>query len=537
MIQVFFDNQIGARIDLSDGYLEVASEYTSIEITTGTSTIVVQGQAMMERSEEGFVLAVSDGTVNFDGMEMESGSIIALDSYGEINTNPIISMTSFGPSAYVLGLPGEAVSVVFSWNSFFFNPDTYVIVEIAADRRFNRILETRDIGVINGTATDGDAATSVSISLESGSYWWRAYPASAESRTPINSFFPSGTLEVIPVAAALLLSPPNTAELVFPVESVIPLSWTVVEGASAYLVEISARADMSAPAVSRRVLENSVTQTGLDFGRWYWRVTPVFPPHFRGSAAASATGEFSVIRGSPILAAPVLTFPPSDGKVFIESSSRLMWNHDPAAAFWIVELADNSTMANPVIRQNAASNFFPLLSTFLYAGKTWYWRITAMGGAEPAVSDIWKFEVSSGSQPVVGRPVLSTIPQLPPIIFGGGIDNWDDLDPEAAANNDRVLSRIVRFLEVNTEYRLRVEGHANPTVDPHDTEARRREYTEELQPMSEIRARAIVGLLVTLGADPNRLEYRGLGGERPMAAWEDRANWWRNRRVEFILFK
>jgi len=487
---------------------------------------------MMERSEEGFVLAVSEGSARFDDMEMEAGSILALDSDGEINTEPIISMTSFGASAYVLGLPGEAVPVVFSWNEFFFNADTFVIVEIATDRRFNHIVETRDILPQYGSAL------SVSIPLESGTYWWRAFPVNIGSRDPINRFFPSGTLEVIPATTARLLSPSNTAELVFPAETIIPLSWSVVESASAYLVEISARADISNPVVSRRVEENSVTQAGLDYGRWYWRITPVFPPRIKGSVTPSSIGEFSIIRGNPVLAAPVLTHPIEVGKMFPDSNAnRLMWNHDPNAASWLVELADNPAMVNPAVRQNAASNFFPVPSELLQAGKTWYWRITAMGGAEPAVSDVRKFEVDTGSPPPVARPVLPTLPQLPPIIFGANIGNWDNLDPETAANNDRTLLRIVRLLETNKEYRLRVEGHANPTVDPRNTEAHERENTEELHPISETRAKAIVDLLVKLGADPNRLEFKGIGGDHPIVAWEDVSNWWRNRRAEFVLLE
>ena len=422
MIQIFFDNLDGAQIDFYSGNLDVASEHTNILITSGTSSIVVGGQARMGRNEEGFVLAVLEGQANFDGAEMEAGSILALDQDGEVNTNPIIAMTSFGPSASVLGIHGETTPVVFSWNDFYFTPDTHVIVEIAADRRFNRIVETRYV----------HNALSVSIPLENGNYWWRAFPASAVSRQPASRFYPSGTLEVIPVSQANLLSPSHAAELLFSTEPHVSFSWSAVEGASSYLLEISSQEDMSRPAVSRRVESSPVTQTGLDFGRWYWRVTPVFPRRFRGPVIPSATGEFSIVRGQ----APVVT-----------------------------------------------------------------------------------------------------IPHLPPVIFGGYIVNWEDLDAETTLSNNRVLWRITQFLNTNREYRMLVEGHANSTINPANIAARIQEQTRELLPMSEIRARAVVELLVELGVDPNQLEYRGIGGERPIAAWEDVRSWWRNRRVEFIVLE
>ena len=552
MVQIFFDTRIGTQIDFIEGNLEVVSEDRNIVITTGDSVIVVEGQAIMDKSEDGFVLSVSEGQASFDGMEVEAGNVLAFDSYGEISTNPIITVTSFGPFASFLGLPGEAVNVVFSWNNFFFNPDTRVIVEIAADRRFNRIVN-RDI-------IAGDGISSVSIPLEHGTYWWRAFPASANSLQPINRLFPSGMLEIIPAVEPLLLSPLHEEELVFPDGSRVSFSWSVTEGAFAYLLEISAYADMRSPVVFRRIEENSVTQTGLDYGDWFWRVTPLFPPQTKGEALSSATGEFSVIRGAPIIAAPILA--PAAGNL-------LMWNHDSNAAFWIIELADNFAMINPAVRQNTTSNFFSFSPELLQAGRNWYWRVTALGGAYPAVSVVQRFEAtdtrplaSAIARPAIFQvaatpavqvtpdpPAMTEIPVLPedpetpavletphfpPVIFSANIGDWYALGETAASNNITLLD-IVRFLESSGEFRLRVEGHANATVNPANIEGRQREHIEELQPLSEIRAQAVVNRLVELGADPDRLDYEGLGGERPIAAWGDTANWWRNRRAEFIV--
>jgi len=105
------------------------------------------------------------------------------------------------------------------------------------------------------------------------------------------------------------------------------------------------------------------------------------------------------------------------------------------------------------------------------------------------------------------------------------------------AAGDEIAANIVQFLAENSGYRLRLEGHANPTINPADIDSRPREYTEELQLLSEMRARAVLDRLVELGADPSRLEYHGLGGDRPLVTWEDTANWWRNRRVEFVVLE
>ena len=315
IIKVFYSSKGEPSIDFSGGNIEVASENKNVVISSGASTIVVGGQARMNKSEEGFLLSVIDGQASFNGMEIEAGDILALDSNGEIDTRPFINMKS---SPSIDRESAGLVTVVFSWNTFHFSPDTRVIVEAAIDRGFNQIAETRYIS----------GASSVSIPLRKGNYWWRAYPVSSDSLEPVNKFYPSGVLEVV-----------------------------------------------------------------------------------------------------------------------------------------------------------------------------------------------------------------SAVPQVPPVMFGKNTEDWDDLDAEAIANNEKILSQILMILNTNKEYKLRVEGHANSAINPRNASDRLSEFTLELKPLSEMRAKAIMNQLIRLGADPGRLEYYGFGGEHPIAAWEDADNWYKNRRVEFRFFK
>jgi hypothetical protein len=95
-------------------------------------------------------------------------------------------MTSFGSSAVVQGQSGSLVPVFFSWNKFNFRPDTHVIVEVAMDREFDKVVEERDV----------ISSVSVFISLAEGQYWWRAYPANGSGREAANAIYPSGILKV-----------------------------------------------------------------------------------------------------------------------------------------------------------------------------------------------------------------------------------------------------------------------------------------------------------------------------------------------------
>jgi flagellar motor protein MotB len=115
------------------------------------------------------------------------------------------------------------------------------------------------------------------------------------------------------------------------------------------------------------------------------------------------------------------------------------------------------------------------------------------------------------------------------------------LDPATAANNERILKRIAEILNYFGTYKVRVEGHANPTYPPNSRQRASEEKGTRsilgLQPLSEQRAKAVVDYLVRLGINRSRLSAVGMGGTRVRVQFNDKANWWKNRRVEFILEK
>jgi flagellar hook assembly protein FlgD len=130
--------------------------------------------------------------------------------------------------------------------------------------------------------------------------------------------------------------------------------------------------------------------------------------------------------------------------------------------------------------------------------------------------------------------------QVPSIIFranqadfiGKDADPVNGLSQEQIDNNNRVLRRIAQSLNKFREYHIQVEGHANPTSrNPPSAEA-----LGDLS-LSERRARAVVDSLVGFGVSRSRLGSIGRGSSRPIIAFDDRDNWWKNRRVEFILIK
>jgi outer membrane protein OmpA-like peptidoglycan-associated protein len=124
--------------------------------------------------------------------------------------------------------------------------------------------------------------------------------------------------------------------------------------------------------------------------------------------------------------------------------------------------------------------------------------------------------------------------QIPSIQFRPNFADFDGLPMEVVDNNMRIIRRIAQILNQFRDYKVQVEGHANPTQPAGS--AREREEPE-LKRISEARAKAIVEQLVRNGVARNRLTAIGAGSSKTIAAFEDRDNWWKNRRVEFYLIK
>ena len=117
------------------------------------------------------------------------------------------------------------------------------------------------------------------------------------------------------------------------------------------------------------------------------------------------------------------------------------------------------------------------------------------------------------------------------IFFAANSANFQGLSREILENNNRILQGIAETLNRSANYRLLVIGHANPTTP----DSAQRALETRLVPLSIERAQKVVSELVRLGVDRNRLSYIGAGGSMLEIPFNDRANNWRNRRVEFEL--
>lgn len=125
---------------------------------------------------------------------------------------------------------------------------------------------------------------------------------------------------------------------------------------------------------------------------------------------------------------------------------------------------------------------------------------------------------------------------VPSIVFAASSTKIVDDGTEVGEKNKQILRRIAQILNRFGSYKVLIEGHANVTRFQ-SPESIQKEDQDILRPLSLGRANEVRSELVKNGVANGRLSVAGLGGSRPVAAFDDRANIWKNRRVEFILLR
>lgn len=119
----------------------------------------------------------------------------------------------------------------------------------------------------------------------------------------------------------------------------------------------------------------------------------------------------------------------------------------------------------------------------------------------------------------------------PSIRFDPNKATFLTLSKEEIQNNRFVLERVVKILKRHPDYQIKIEGHANNVSNT------QREELQSLIPLSQQRAQTIKKILIESGIEASRLTAVGMGGRYPIVDHSRREEWWKNRRVEFILIQ
>ena len=427
MAQVFLSEDQLLTAELTDGYatvdageagagvvlvadgMEIALEAGSsvgagIESKSKTSGVVgessLKKEEVQKETEEkrGLSVQVLKGNAvvqSEDGTKVDvvEGQGIAFDKQGQ--SLPVLVVTNPLPNSKILSTTQEKVLVPFRWNfgETKISENQKVYLTVAIDKDFENVVVFEDITNQNETQ----------IQLDAEKYFWKVSVVEDATKEKVLTS-QSGKLQIIKSLKPNQIVPTENAS--FSYRSRIPsirFMWDEANQATSYKVEIATNPSMENPIVEQRTNLTSLIISTLEFGNYYWRVTPYYTINNLGFANPSEVKSFSVERKS-VLKKPSLYVPLDNGIVNTDEeigSIAFSWKRESEAESYIVKIANNSELKNPFIIETTKDNFFTFdtknVEKKLKDGK-WFWSVTVQDfeGTLSEASDIRTFFAMKG---------------------------------------------------------------------------------------------------------------------------------------------
>jgi hypothetical protein len=314
-IQRRVDGKGPVQIGLEEGHIEIDLDEGSLDLITaaqGSIPIINIGNSKV-RAQAGTVLSVDarkDGGVEVQVVEgaaivsagtkqnaaagskvLGAGTMVSIASDGTEQAVPGVMVTRPRPNARYLKNRAEPFSVDFAWNRVNLEPEKALRLEIAADQNFYRVVPPID-----------NVFETAKVALAAGNWYWRLCLDTA--------VLASGQLTIAEATGPELISPPNETMIRYSDEKpLLRFQWSERKEALTYFLEIAGMPDFSNVSISKPVDGVFYVDSSLGPGTWYWRVLPVFPKTYEGSAAYSPVSVFHIEQESGIAAERVIEPP------------------------------------------------------------------------------------------------------------------------------------------------------------------------------------------------------------------------------------
>lgn len=391
MAQVFFhDGHVETSV--SGGTFVVNSSGASngaLIKTAGSSVVVNAGSSVTANVSDsgGTKFNVASGEVVFtdeNGLAraIGEGDGIALDSNGDEQIIPLITVSSPSPNAKILAFSGSDAVVDFKWGVQNLGDGDHLVLETSRDKDFEIVEKSLDLKGI----------TNVSVDLGEGSNYWRIYPKNAGAK-----FSAQSKVKVMSAPPPQLIAPESRSTYTY--KTKFPdarFSWTSNDYVTAYDFEVADNPQMENPVIKQRTTTPSSIVSTLGTGTWYWRVTPFYKLNNIGLAAPSETRAFTITQRQK-LDPPELILPAANEKIntALKDQINFSWKNNSEAVGYQIQISQDPNCYDVKVDQKAKANFFTLKpsETGMQTG-TWYWRVTQFDGDGDISeqSEIRKFE-------------------------------------------------------------------------------------------------------------------------------------------------
>ncbi|MCL2211775.1 MAG: LysM peptidoglycan-binding domain-containing protein [Treponema sp.] len=289
------------HIELQEGNISVTCAAESSGITLnlmGTQVQTSSGTVLNAyATEEGIAVQVCEGKaeVKYEGQEkaqeISEGAMISFDSYGAERIIPSAVVMKPLPNARFLKSGAEPAQIDFLWNRVNLDDSEGLRLEIAGDMYF-----TYNYRMFN------NLDNSTQLPLNAGRWHWRLlHHGTVLNKGQFIIVDSSGPAVLTPVSGSVFrYSDIDLSQLRF--------QWADKQGASGYLIEINNTRDFSAPLKTKQTTASSLIYSELEEGTWYWRVMPVFPTMYEGTAGFSDIAYFKIEKTAD-KAAPSIEIP------------------------------------------------------------------------------------------------------------------------------------------------------------------------------------------------------------------------------------
>ena len=334
----FFMGSINITCDDDSGKIVLAIGGQIIESAPGASyCVTVDNDGMVLQVNEGSIQVMHDGYIQ----NVSAGDVIIQDSEGKERLEPMAYVNYPRPNARYLKTWTQSEPVNFKWNRINMEPQEGLRLEIAGDRNFAEITQ-----VIEGL--DSTAA----VHVDAGLMYWRL--------SLQDTVLSTGRMTVTQAVPPVLLSPTMDANYYYKTAAPkINFRWSEVNDVMYYILQISQSQDFN-NNITVQVQGTSYIEPELGPGRWYWRVQPVYPSVYDGSAVSSDISVF-YINQSVELQMPVLVMPASDSMVNIgidRPDISFSWSNLPEAVSYTIQISSDPDLHNPVIIDTVRNNYY-----------------------------------------------------------------------------------------------------------------------------------------------------------------------------------